>query len=409
MNPFIDAEGIVRVGGRLHNAQISYNQKHPIILPKNNHVTNLIIWREHLRLLHAGQKQVLSSLNLNYWIVNGIREVKKILHKCVSCFKAKAKCSAQLKGSLPSARVTQARPFDNVGIDFCGPFEIKQSRLKKVVLTKAYVALFVCFDAKAIHIELLSDLTTENFLAALKRRQIFCDNGATFKGAKNILEKLYSLQDNEFKTQMNHFCTDEKIYFYLMSSYFPVFGGLWGAGVKSAKYHIKRTIGNTNLTYEEINTILVQIEGILNSRPITPVSTDPSDLTYLTPNHFLIGAPITSYPKPDYTAIPENRLKFWKLCTRLQQQFWKKWHLDYLAQLQSRPKWRSDEFNLKKDMLVLLKVDNVPCLKWPMARITNIIPGKDGKVRVVEVKTCKVIYLRSVTKIAVLPIISNSN
>lgn len=414
LSPFIDREGVLRVGGRLQNANISFDQRHPIILPKNNHITNLIIIREHLRLLHAGQRQVLSSLNLKFWIINGTREIKRNIHKCVTCFRLKAQCSQQLMGSLPVNRVTSSRPFQNVGIDFCGPFFIKQSRIRKSVVSKSYVALFVCFSVKAIHMELLSDMTTDNFLASFKRfisrrgkpTQVYCDNGSTFKGAKNQLSEFYKIYNSkEHKNKIECFCNEEQITFNFIPSYSPVFGGLWEAGVKSAKYHIKRVMGtNTQFTYEQFNTIIVQVEGILNSRPITQMSNDPSDLTYLTPGHFLIGAPITSFPEPDLTTVPENRLKFWRLCTQVQQHFWKRWHKDYLTQLQNRQKWRKDLPNVKDGMLVLLKEDNVPSLKWPMARIIKVISGKDNKVRVVKVKTANGEYLRSITKIAVLPI-----
>lgn len=416
LSPFLDHDGILRVGGRLQNANVSFDQKHPIILPKSCHVTNLIILKEHEKLFHAGQKQILSSLNLKYWLINGIREIKKNIHKCVICFKLKAQCAKQLMGSLPQGRVTISRPFQNVGVDFCGPFYIKQARIRKPLITKCYVALFVCFAVKAIHMEVLSDLTTECFLAALKRfigrrgkpTIIHCDNGSTFKGANNQLKEFYKIYNSYIdKNKIENVSTEEGIRFKFIPSYSPVFGGLWEAGVKSAKYHLKRVIGNNQLSYEEFNTLIIQIEGILNSRPLTQLSNDPSDLTYLTPGHFLIGAPLTTFPEPNLTDIPQNRLKFWKLCTQMQQSFWDKWHKDYLAQLQSRPKWQQESPNVKKGMLVLLKQDHVPSQKWPLARIEKVIPGADGKIRVVHVKTQNGTYIRSITKIAKLPIYEN--
>lgn len=407
LSPFLDHEGIMRVGGRLQNSDVEFSKKHPIILPKNNHVTDLLIREEHLKLLHAGPRLILSSLQQNFWIISGYRQVKKVISKCIICFKHKAKCSEQLMGSLPEKRVSRARVFQNVGIDFCGPFLIKQSRIRKSITSKCYIALFICFAVKAIHMELLSDLTTENFLAAFKRfisrrgrpSTIFCDNGATFKGAKNQLDTMF-----RECTKIENFFLDEKINFKFIPSYSPVFGGLWEAGVKSAKHHLKKIMGNNVLTYEELNTLIIQIEGILNSRPLTPISNDPSDdLDYLTPGHFLIGSRIDSFPEPDLIQVPQNRLKFWRVCTQMQQHFWQRWHRDYLTQCQNRPKWKKDLPNLKEGMLVLLKDENVPSFKWRVARITKVIPGKDEKVRVVEVRTQNGTYLRSVTKIAVLP------
>lgn len=134
------------------------------------------------------------------------------------------------------------------------------------------------------------------------------------------------------------------------------------------------------------------------------MTSDPSNLTYLTPSHFLVGCPITSFPEPDISNVPENRVKFWNLCTRLQQQFWQRWHKDYLSQLQSRSKWHQIVPNVVEGTLVLLKDDNLPSLKWQLARIEKVIHGKDGRVRVIQVRTQHGIYLRSITKIAVLPI-----
>lgn len=414
LHPFVDKVGLLRVGGRLHNAsEIAYEQRHPIILPKNSHVTNLIIKREHLRLNHAGQKQILSSLNMKYWLISGNREIKKNIHCCTVCFRLKAKFSTQLMGSLPEDRVNSGRVFTHVGIDYCGFFNIKQSRIRKSIITKAYIVVFVCFKVKAIHLELVSDMTTETFLAALKRfifrrgkpSKIYCDNGSTFKGANHELTDLYKLQAcKEHKDSVIDYSANEGIEFKFIPSYSPIFGGLWESAVKSTKHHLKRVIGNSTLTYEQFNSVIIEIEGILDSRPISQISNDITDLSYLTPSHFLIGEPITSYPELNHTNTPDNRLKFWQICVKIKQSFWKKWQNDYLTLLQNRPKWHKNEPNLREGMLVILKEDNAPPLKWPMGRITKVIPGKDAKVRVVEVRTQSGTYLRSITKIAVLPI-----
>ncbi|XP_072375526.1 uncharacterized protein [Diabrotica undecimpunctata] len=118
-------------------------------------------------------------------------------------------------------------------------------------------------------------------------------------------------------------------------------------------------MGNNTLTYEEFITLIIQVEGILNSRPLIPINSDSTDLDYLTLGRFLIGAPLTSFPETNLTEIPQNRLKFWRLCVQMQQHFWQKWYQDYLTQLQNRPKWRTSLPNLQEGMLVLVKEDNV--------------------------------------------------
>lgn len=417
LSPFLDSNSLLRIGGRLQNANLSFAQRHPIILPKASHITKLIIRKEHLRLKHAGLKLILCSLNEQYWIINANREIKSVIHKCIICFKLKAKATTQLMGSLPLDRVNVTRPFQIIGTDYGGPFNVKQSRIRKPVLTKAYIVIFVCFVTKAIHIELVSDMTTNSFLACLKRfifrrnkpTKIYCDNAAYYKGANNILNDLYELQNSTSHQDAVHdYCNTERISFHFIPSYSPVFGGLWEAGIKSVKYHIKRVIGQAVLTYEELNTVLVQIEGILNSRPLTPMSADPDDMSYLSPAHFLTGSTLTSYPELNLVGENVGKLSFWKQCEQMQQTFWHQWHKQYLVMLQSRPKWKGVQPNLQIGTMVLIKNDNVSPLQWPMGRIVDVKPGKDGKVRALDVKTAKgFIITTSIMKVCPLPIDNN--
>ncbi|CAB3241720.1 unnamed protein product [Arctia plantaginis] len=234
-----------------------------------------------------GPRLVLSSLSQKFWIVNGIREVKKVLHKCIKCARLKANTARQLMGSLPVERVTSSRPFQHVGIDFCGPFDIKVARIRKPLVTKGYVAVYVCFSTKATHLEVVSDMTTATFLACFDRfisrrgmpSKVYCDNAKTFKGADNQLKELYNLQSlKSHRDSVYNNCKNNYIKFMFIPSYSPEFGGLWEAGVKSVKHHLKRVVGNLCLTYEEFNTVMVQIEGVLNSRPLL---SNPSEGGYL--------------------------------------------------------------------------------------------------------------------------------
>ncbi|XP_026315040.1 uncharacterized protein LOC113226570 isoform X1 [Hyposmocoma kahamanoa] len=415
LHPFLDELGLLRVGGRLHNADISYTQKHPIILPKGSLVTVLLIKREHKTLLHAGPRLVLANLNQRFWIVNGLLEVKKITHECITCFRQKAAVAKQLMGSLPASRVIATRrPFEKIGVDYAGPIDVKLSRVRRSLIGKGYVLVMVCFTTKAVHLELASDLTTETFLACLKRfisrrglpTEIHCDNASTFKGARSQLAELYSLQSSQsHKQQVYEFASQKGIEFHFIPSYSPTFGGLWEAAVKSTKYHLKRVLHKNVLTYEQLSTVLTEIEAVLNSRPLLPLSSDPNDYCYLTPGHFIIGSALTMYPENDSSDVPQNRLKFWQLCTNIKQAFWKMWHKYYLNVLQNRPKWKQEHCNVRLGSLVILKEQNVPCMYWPMARIEKLFTGNDGKVRAVEVRTSNnKTHLRAIHKICVLPI-----
>ncbi|XP_049876780.1 uncharacterized protein LOC126374292 isoform X2 [Pectinophora gossypiella] len=412
--PFLDNKGLVRVGGRLENSSMPYSQKHPVVLPRDSRVTHLIIHAEHIKNLHAGPRVVLSTINQRFWIVHGMREIKKVLHKCITCFKLKANSAKQLMGTLPHDRVNACRPFQKVGLDFAGPIIIKQSRIRRSLETKAYVCVFVCFVTKAIHLELASDLKTETFLACLKRfisrrgvpTDIYSDNASTFRSASSQLNNLYKLQSsNEHQAKLHAFSSQRGITFHFVPCYSPTFAGLAEAGVKSMKFHLKRVVQTAILTYEELNTVLCQIESILNSRPLMPLSSDINDYSCLTPGHFLIGTALNAYPESGEPVVIVNRLKFWKQCSNITNSFWKVWSKQYLNILQTRSKWRDIQPNVQVGTLVLLKEDSTAPMQWPLARVIQTFPGNDNRVRVVEVKTANGrTHKRSVVKICPLPI-----
>lgn len=277
------------------------------------------------------------------------------------------------------------------------------------------MCLFVCLATKAVHLELVSDLTTEAFIAALQRfsarrgraTDIFTDNASNFIGADRELKELHALaKSREHNGRLSHHLAEEGTCWHFIPPRAPHFGGLWEAGVKSVKRHLCRTIGLTTLTFEELYTLLTQVEACLNSRPITPMSSDPNDMAALTPGHFLIGEAITSIPEPDYTPLKMNTLSRWQLIQRLHQQFWKRWQSEYLSQLQQRPKWQTKQQDLAIGDLVLIKEDNTPPLKWAMGRIILTHPGRDGCVRVATVRTSQGVQKRPIVKICPLPPLS---
>lgn len=320
-------------------------------------------------------------------------------------------------GNLPKDRVSICRPFQKIGIDFAGPIPVKQSTLRRSIVGKAYILVIVCFVTKALHLELCSDLKTSTFLASLRRfisrrgrpTEIYCDNASTFKSANSELHNLYKLQkSSEHRTQVQSFSAENGITFHFIPCYSPVFAGLWESAVKSTKFLLKRTVQRAVITYEQLSTVLCEIEAVLNSRPLIPMSSDVNDFSYLSPGHFIIGTTLNSYPDKDVSQIPCNRLKFWEICNNIKQSFWKTWSNQYLNTLQCRPKWRNALPNLKIGSLVILKEDNTPPMYWPMARIVNVFPGSDNLVRAVEVKTANGrVHRRSVTKVCLLPIDSS--
>ncbi|XP_072392165.1 uncharacterized protein [Diabrotica undecimpunctata] len=412
LNPFLDSSQMIRVGGRLLFSDVSYDQKFPLLLPSKSHIVNLLLTREHRRLLHSGPQNTLSNVRLKFWPLDGLRQIKRIIQNCLTCYRFNAQVASQIMANLPRERVQIARPFINVGVDFGGPFPIKTSKLKRAPLTKAYMAVFVCLATRAVHVELISSLSTEAFLLTLKRfiarrgnpSIIFSDNGTNFLGAKNQLKELYELLlKGDTSESIRSFATSCQIQWKFIRPRSPHHGGIWEAAIKSFKYHLVRIMGNSNFTFEELSTVLSQIEAVLNSRPICALSDDPSDFSFLTPGHFLIGSNLMSYPELDLSDIQENKLSLWNKCTRIQQHMWKVWTRDYLNRLQNRPKWFTPQVGIKPDDLVLLKDENSPPLKWPIARVVETYPGKDNKVRVVKVRTPEGLYVRSIAKLCPLP------
>jgi hypothetical protein len=266
---------------------------------------------------------------------------------------------------------------------------------------------------KAVHLEVVTDLTTDGFLAALTRfvsrrglcADIYSDCGTNFVGADATLRRLTDphIKSPSAQDSIQRFSVRRGIKFHFNPPAAPHQGGLWEAAVKGAKYHLKRVIGDTVLTLPEFMTLSVQVEAMLNSRPLTPLSSDPADLSALTPGHFLTGAPLAAVAEPDIQDLPSNRLKHWQVVQVFHQRIWHRWSLEYLNMLQQRSKWTKDQVNLKPGDLVLVHTPSSP-LNWPLARVTATHPGSDGVVRVVELKTQSGHLTRPVVKVFPLPL-----
>lgn len=412
LNPFIDTDNLLRVGGRLKKSDFDYDLKHPVILPKGHPLTKLIITYEHRKLLHAGAQALLAHIRSRFWPIAGRNEVRKILSNCVICFKVKPVTVDTLLGQLPLNRITPSRPFLNCGVDYAGPFFIKAGLPRSKQLLKTYLCVFVCLSTKALHLELVSDLTTNAFLNAFKRfisrrgkcSSIYSDNGTTFVGANHELTNF--LKQAKTQNVLTDFFVSEHINWNFIPPRSPHFGGIWESAVKAVKYHLRRVVGNVSLTYEEFNTIITQVEACLNSRPLSPLSADPEDLNPLTPGHFLIGSPLVAVVEPDLSELNTGRLNRYQHLTQLLQHFWKRWSRDYITELQQRSRNKGSTLspNVTPGTMVLLVEDNAPPLMWPVGRVESVHFGSDGIVRVANVKTAKGLFKRAVRKLCVLPI-----
>jgi hypothetical protein len=398
LSPFLSKNNLIRVGGRLRNASLKFDTKHPILLPNDHHVTKLIVEQTHIENLHSGAEGTLAALRQNYWIISPRSLIRQVIHRCNSCFRCNPKRVTQMMGDLPACRLESNRPFLISGVDYLGPILIKESTGRGKRNVKAYVSIFVCLVTKAVHLELVGNLTTESFLGALHRliarrghvRHLYSDNGSNFIGAANQETKKFKsfLKSSEFQSDVINKLTERNTEFHFIPARSPHMGGLWEINVKSVKNHIKRSIGLATPTFEEMYTLLTRIEAILNSRPLTPISNDPNDLEPLTPGHFLSpGESLTAVHEGDITEIKTNRLSRWQLIERMRQLFWRRWTREYLSRLQARSKWRNPDTTPAVGSLVLIADDDLPPLRWNLARITELHFGKDGLPRVASLKT----------------------
>lgn len=293
---------------------------------------------------------------------------------------------------LPLSRTTPARAFSSLGVDYCGPVQVKVRPGRTNVILKAYICVFVCLVTRAVHLELVSDMTTQAFIAAFRRlvarrgqvKEIVSDHGTNFVGAhgefKRLKIHLEELSSYPFANEFNvkwRFNTERASHH----------GGIFEAAVKSAKKHLIRVIGLQSLTFEEYATILTQVEGCLNSRPICKQSDDPTDLTTLTPAHFLIGEPIVLFPSADLSNYRPSYLNRWELLQQITKSFWQRWSTEYLNTLLNRPKWNNKLTNFQVGDLVIIKEDNIAPSRWQLGRIIETITGPDNLVRSVVLKT----------------------
>ena len=295
LKPQLDDDGLIRSDGRLTNAKfISYDVRHPVILPRKSWVTKLIIKDAHEKGNHAfGTNQTLAVLSARYWIISAREAIREWERECDECRRRKAKASQQIMAPLPLARVqTSLRAFTRTSVDFGGPFITIQGRGKR--REKRYLCLFTCLATRAVHLEIAFGLTTDSFLNAFYRManrrglpdEVYSDNGTNFIGADRELQALLSQVDNH---KIQESVANKGVKWHYNPPLAPHFGGAHESMVKSAKKAIKAILGQADINDEELMTAIIGAEGLINSRPLTYQSANHKDDVPLTPNHFLHG------------------------------------------------------------------------------------------------------------------------
>ena len=356
-NPFIDEDGIMKMDGRVNKGLILLSDKSPL--------TKLIILDAHIANLHAGANQTLAYLRHRFWILKGMASVKSITKNCIKCKKINQPLCKQFMSELPEFRKNPFPPFKHTGLDYAGPLLVKT----KANPEKRWICLFTCASTRGVHLEVVNDLSTEQFLMAFTRfvsrrgkpTHIYSDNATTFTKAAKALP--------DVNWQFNPPAA-------------PWWGGFWERLVRSIKEPLKKILGKALVTDKELSTLITRIEGQINSRPLTPLTDDP-DQVPLTPAEILIGRPLQQAQDVPME-IPSLHVAFsarQKYLKNLQQSWTRRWVQEYLPTLQPRPKWLKPSENLTPGSLVLLKKENQKRHLWPLAKIEEVHVGRDGNVR----------------------------
>ena len=401
---------LIKVGGRLRHSNLPQYHKHQTILPANHHVTTLIINHFHENYHHCGRDQTLAIIREQFWITNGKSIVKKSLNKCIPCRKQKITPQPQFMSDLPAERLAYNEPaFSFTGTDYFGPLIVKQSKKTRQNLgqCKRYGVVFTCLTTRALHLELAGDLSTDSFILALRRfiarrgqpNTIWSDNGTNYVDAERELRTLLAkLNQNKISSTL----INKNIIWKFNHPSSPWMGGSWESIVKITKKCLKFVTKERPVYEDSLVTFLAEVENTLNSRPLTSLSDDSNDLSVLTPNHFLLGRQPLYFSPATINDEHVNSRTRWKALQALSKMFWSRFVKEYLPALQIRKKWNKPQRNMQENDIVIVMEDNIHRSHWPLARVIETYPGRDGIVRSVRLKLPNTELMRPCNKLCLL-------
>ena len=410
LKPVFDEEGVLRMDGRLEFADcLSWDARHPVILPRKDWVTRLIIKDAHDQCQHMGTNQTLSHLSRKYWILSAREAIREVERQCMLCRRQKASTASQIMAPLPRLRTQLSlKAFSQTSVDFGGPFLTKQGHGK--TRQKRYLCLFTCLSTRAVHLEMAYALDTDSFLNAFYRmvsrrglpEEMLSDNGTNFVGGHNELKDLVKQLD---KDKIQDSTANRGVKWYFNPPAAPHFSGVHEVMIKAAKRAIYSILGNADITDEELQSAIIGAEGLINSRPLTYQSANEKDIVPLTPNHFLHGQVGGQFAPDSVDIEPFNPWKRWRLVQELVRHFWARWLKEWLPALNSRKKWYAEKRDIAIDDIVLVMATDTPRGKWPLGRVVQTYPGPDGRVRTVDVKVGSGTMRRPIIKLCPLEMI----
>lgn len=378
LNPFLE-NGVLKVGGRLEYSNLWDSTVHPPVLPGYHRLVRCLVREVHCSMLHSGLATVMVSLRRRFWILNCKRVVSRVKFTCPVCTRYDSRVPAvnQCNAPLPSDRVTLVRGFSCIGVDFAGPVVTSD-------VGKVYIALFVCTATRALHCEVTRTLETKDFLLAFERfcaryglpRLIRSDNGATFRKASQVLKGIVW----KFNPPSA-----------------PWWGGFFEIFVKLLKVPLRKTLGNALVSVVELETLLCKIVSVVNQRPLSCVSDDPSDPLPLTPAN-LIGL---NHLEPIDHEVELSRVEMTRrlrYLDRLSGELVRRWKEEYVTTLMHRSKNFFGKNSVAVGDLGYLVTDAKSRALWPLAKVLEVYQGKDGLIRVVKLQVRDAVFVRPIQK-----------
>lgn len=365
-----------------------------MILPKDSHVTDLIVKHYHERTKHQGKGMTLNEIQSHgYWVIGGTSAVGSAIASCVTCRKLRGAVIEQKMADLPEDRLESAPPFTYCAVDYFGPFIVKEKRKE----LKRYGVIFTCMASRAIHLEVANSLDTDSFLNAFRRftsrhgpvRQLRSHQGTNFVGARRELAEALAEMDHE-KTKSR--LLEEQCDWITFKMNVPSashMGGVWERQIGTVRNVLSSLLQDNakQLDDESLRTLMCEAEAIVNSRPLTINQlTDPDSLEPRTPSHLLtMKLKVLLSPPGQLQSVDMYARKHWRRVQHLTNKFSARWRKEYLLSLQERQKWTRSRPNLRVGDIVMVKDVNVSRNAWQLGRVATVYPSKDGQVRKVQV------------------------
>ncbi|KAI2645449.1 Pro-Pol polyprotein [Labeo rohita] len=403
LDPIID-NGILRVGGRLKRMAMPEEQKHPAILPKQHHVSKLLLRHIHHQTGHSGRNHMLSTLRKKYWIPCANSLARKIINECVPCRRQHACAGEQKMADLPIDRLTpDLPPFSHVGVDYFGPIEVRRGRST----VKRYGVMFTCLTSRAVHLEVAHTLDTDSCVNAFRRfisrrgqvKELRSDNGTNLIAAeKELKEALKSWNVEQIECSL----LQKGVKWTFNPPAGAHHGGVWERLIRIVKRILLSVTNQQHLDDEGLATVMCEVESILNSCPLTTLSDDPNDLEPLTPNHLLQLKVQPVLPPGLFKKEDLYVRRRWRQIQYIADLFWTRWIREFLPLMQERQKWSRVKQNFSVGDIVVVADATAPRGSWIMARVIEAMKDSKGLVRSVRLQTKTNQLQRPINKICLL-------